>query len=449
MPSETTSVTGVSTEPSDVVSGEMPEGSSSREVMAKRGSTALGSWLVAIDLDGTTIDEAGDASRGMVTQLRRIERVGHHLLIATGRSAATTLPVLDRIGAWPEYVVCSNGAVILQRDGAAPSGYHRLHTAGFDPSAVLAAVCANLPEARIAVEDEAGVYRYTHPFPPATTEAAEEQVIVPFEALLDGRAVRVVARGAKTSSSGRLAEVLRQVEPETESGPAYADPSTENQQQMTADLISGDGQAGEALLDHAARQGQVTGQQGSDLLYRARVLAKQARLLIMRGEPGQARQLIGPALKLFEAEGSEQKAAAWGCIADIALEQGEYDEALRIHLEVVPPVYERLGDARSVAVAWGRITDIAYQRGEFDEAAELQSQRLQVNRQLGDLNEIAAANFPLAQIDLAREHHDQAVRRLAESFSIVSQLQRSDGSAAVGWALGQLLVAAGQEDQAR
>jgi len=64
MPSETTSVTGVSTEPSDVVSGEMPEGSSSREVMAKRGSTALGSWLVAIDLDGTTVDEAGDASRG-------------------------------------------------------------------------------------------------------------------------------------------------------------------------------------------------------------------------------------------------------------------------------------------------------------------------------------------------------------------------------------------------
>jgi len=193
MPSETTSVTGVSTEPSDVVSGEMPEGSSSREVMAKRGSTALGSWLVAIDLDGTAIDEAGDASRGVVTQLRRIEQVGHHLLIATGRSAATTLPVLDRIGAWPEYVVCSNGAVILQRDGAAPSGYHRLHTAGFDASAVLAAVHANLPEARIAVEDEAGVYRYTHPFPPATTEAAEEQVIVPFEALLDGRAVRVVA----------------------------------------------------------------------------------------------------------------------------------------------------------------------------------------------------------------------------------------------------------------
>ncbi len=114
--------------------------------------------------------------------------------------------------------------------------------------------------------------------------------------------------------AGALAEVLRQVEPETESGPAYADPSTGNQQQMTADLISGDGQAGEALLDHAARQGQVTGQQGSDLLYRARVLAKQARLLIMRGEPGQARQLIGPALKLFEAEGSEQKAAAWAAL---------------------------------------------------------------------------------------------------------------------------------------
>ncbi|PRZ39639.1 Cof subfamily protein (haloacid dehalogenase superfamily)/HAD superfamily hydrolase (TIGR01484 family) [Antricoccus suffuscus] len=161
--------------------------------MKEPGSVAQGAWLVAIDLDGTTIGETEEASPAVVTQLRRIERVGHHLLIATGRSAATTLPVLDRIGVWPEYLVCSNGAVILQRDTAATSGYHRLHAAGFQTAAVLEAIRAHLPEAHIAVEDEAGTYRYTHPFPPATTGAAEDQVIVPFETLLDGRAVRVIA----------------------------------------------------------------------------------------------------------------------------------------------------------------------------------------------------------------------------------------------------------------
>jgi 5-amino-6-(5-phospho-D-ribitylamino)uracil phosphatase len=160
---------------------------------ASPGGRNKDGWLVAIDLDGTTIDEQGQATAEVVAQLRRIEREGHHILVATGRSTATTLPVLDHIGVWPEYLVCSNGGVILRRDVGAPNGYERLHTAGFDVSAVLEAIRTALPEAHIAVEDEAGVYRYTHPFPPATTEAAEDQVIVPFETLLDGLAIRVVA----------------------------------------------------------------------------------------------------------------------------------------------------------------------------------------------------------------------------------------------------------------
>ena len=31
------------------------------------------------------------------------------------------------------------------------------------------------------------------------------------------------------------------------------------------------------------------------------------------------------------------------------------------------PVYERLGDARSTAIAWGKIADVYYQRGDYDE----------------------------------------------------------------------------------
>lgn len=150
-------------------------------------------WLVAIDLDGTTIDEAGRASSAVKKQLRRVESAGHHLLVATGRSAATTLSVLDHIEAWPEYVVCSNGGMVLQRDPGAAYGYRRLRIAGFDAAPVLRALRQHLPDALIAVEDERGAYRFTHPFPSATTVPDIEQAIVPFDMLISGRAVRVVA----------------------------------------------------------------------------------------------------------------------------------------------------------------------------------------------------------------------------------------------------------------
>ena len=164
-----------------------------------RGTTAPahrrnpGEWLVAIDLDGTTIDASGRASAAVKAQLRRVERAGHHLLVATGRSAATTLSVLDHIEAWPEYVVCSNGGMVLQRDPGEASGYRRLRVAGFEAAPVLHAVRRHLPDALVAVEDERGAYRFTHPFPSETTVPDVEQAIVPFETLVEGRAVRVVA----------------------------------------------------------------------------------------------------------------------------------------------------------------------------------------------------------------------------------------------------------------
>jgi len=155
---------------------------------ARRG----GAWLVAIDLDGTTINEAGQVSHAVKSELRRVEQAGHHLLITTGRSVATTLSVMKDIAMQPEYLVCSNGAVTLQRCEGAPGGYRRLRVSGFDASAVLDAVRTHLPSAQLAIEDEQGPYRYSHPFPPASTEPENVQTLVPFDALLSGNAVRVV-----------------------------------------------------------------------------------------------------------------------------------------------------------------------------------------------------------------------------------------------------------------
>ena len=58
----------------------------------------------------------------------------------------------------------------------------------------------------------------------------------------------------------------------------------------TADaaLTSGDGQAGEALLNRAVQQAETGEERDTDPLDRARVIAEQARHLITRGEPDQA-----------------------------------------------------------------------------------------------------------------------------------------------------------------
>jgi len=150
-------------------------------------------WLVAVDLDGTTLADDGSISDAVLAQLRRLDRAGHHVVITTGRSAATTLPVLDQLGITPEYVVCSNGAVTLRREPRAVNGYRRERVRLFDPGETLRAIRSHLPGARFAVEDEAGTYRYTAAFPVGTTGLDHHDIKVEFDDLLINPATRVVA----------------------------------------------------------------------------------------------------------------------------------------------------------------------------------------------------------------------------------------------------------------
>jgi Cof subfamily protein (haloacid dehalogenase superfamily) len=147
-------------------------------------------WLVALDIDGTTLHEDGTISEAVQRQVRRVADAGHEIMLATGRSAAATLPVLDRLEITPQFVVCSNGAITLHRDPDAPRGYRREWVETFDPSEVLLSIRSHLDTARYAVEDEHGYYRYTEPFPDATIGIDSEHVA--FEELLRHAATRVV-----------------------------------------------------------------------------------------------------------------------------------------------------------------------------------------------------------------------------------------------------------------
>ena len=147
-------------------------------------------WLIALDIDGTVLREDGVMNDAVIDAVARVRDAGHEVMLATGRSVAMTLPILDRLAITPEYLVCSNGAITLKRDAAAPMGYSREHVVTFDPSEVLTTIRANLESAHYAVEDEEGLYRFTGYFPDGTLGAASEKV--EFEALLVTHATRVV-----------------------------------------------------------------------------------------------------------------------------------------------------------------------------------------------------------------------------------------------------------------
>ncbi len=148
-------------------------------------------WLIALDVDGTVLREDGSLSARVIDAVQRVRELGHEVTLCTGRSVAMTLPILDRLGIAPQYVVCANGAIVLRRDADAPTGYVRDHVETFDPSEVLTTIRGHLAGARYAVENEDGSFLYSGgDFPEGDIEATGTRV--EFDGLLGAPATRVV-----------------------------------------------------------------------------------------------------------------------------------------------------------------------------------------------------------------------------------------------------------------
>ncbi len=147
--------------------------------------------LIALDIDGTVMREDGVITDEVIAAVRNARDLGHEVMLATGRSVAMTLPVLDRLGITPRHVVCANGAITLERNPEAPTGYSRLFVETFAPREVLTTINTHLSGARYAVEDEDGRFRFAGgDFPEAGVEANGERV--GFDELLELEATRVV-----------------------------------------------------------------------------------------------------------------------------------------------------------------------------------------------------------------------------------------------------------------
>lgn len=155
--------------------------------------TVVERLLIALDIDGTVILEDESLSPGVVDAVEHAHRSGHEVMLATGRSWEGTHGILRVLGIAPEFVVCSNGAVVLKRIGAAnPDGeprYERWHVETFDPHEVLTLLREHLPDARYLVELPDGTRLYTEHLDDWNLTHARK---VPFDELGTQRVCRVV-----------------------------------------------------------------------------------------------------------------------------------------------------------------------------------------------------------------------------------------------------------------
>jgi hydroxymethylpyrimidine pyrophosphatase-like HAD family hydrolase len=146
--------------------------------------------LVALDIDGTlvTYEDFFDPPTRRVTEaVRRAVQAGMHVVLATGRSLHSTMPVADQLRLTDGYAVCSNGAVVADVATRTP-----VHLVTFDASDPVQYFAEEIPDAVLAVEELGVGFRVTGEFP--VGELDGRVTVVSHDELLDGPVTRLVVR---------------------------------------------------------------------------------------------------------------------------------------------------------------------------------------------------------------------------------------------------------------
>ena len=153
--------------------------------------------LLALDLDGTTLNHLGELSPRVRDAIRALpEEVA--VVIATGRSIIATMPILEALGLEEGYAICSNGALTLQLNAAAPEGYSIIDKVTFDPRAVLEKMRVELPDALIAVEEPGVGFKVSKHFPDGELMGHSREVA--WEELIAHPVTRVTLRQPESTA---------------------------------------------------------------------------------------------------------------------------------------------------------------------------------------------------------------------------------------------------------
>ncbi|GAA2156141.1 HAD superfamily hydrolase (TIGR01484 family) [Humibacillus xanthopallidus] len=120
--------------------------------------------LLALDLDGTTLNHMGELSPAVRDAIAALpEEVS--VVVATGRSIIATTPILEALGLREGYAVCSNGALTIALEPGSELGYSVIDMVTFDPWPVLEKLRVALPDALIAVEEPGIGFKVSRHFP--------------------------------------------------------------------------------------------------------------------------------------------------------------------------------------------------------------------------------------------------------------------------------------------
>ncbi|SDU29405.1 HAD family hydrolase [Jiangella alkaliphila] len=169
--------------------------------------TVTNGWrpaLIALDVDGTlvTYAEFHEPPRPpVVDAVRRAHDAGAHIVVATGRSMHSTLPLLDQLGLKDGYAVCSNGAVVVDVAARWPVDIET-----FDITDTVRYFTTQIPDAVLAVEELGRGYRVTGEFPAGDLDG--DVTVVPHDALVEQPVTRLVVRWPDGDRE-RLREIAR------------------------------------------------------------------------------------------------------------------------------------------------------------------------------------------------------------------------------------------------
>jgi len=151
-----------------------------------------GPFLVALDVDGTLISYDGELSAEVRGAVGDLVAAGHHVVIATGRSVHSTVPIYRALDLTAGWLVCSNGAVTATIDPRSEAGWRAHEVVTFDPTFAVRLLVEEFPGVRFAVEELGAGYRLNAPFPDG--ELSGQIEVVDLDELCSRPVTRLVVR---------------------------------------------------------------------------------------------------------------------------------------------------------------------------------------------------------------------------------------------------------------
>lgn len=116
--------------------------------------------LIALDVDGTLVDNADTMSAAVHDAVLALRDKGIEMVITTGRAIPGVLRTVGQLGLRDGIAIASNGAVVFSYDPP-----EVLHSVTFDASAAVGLILDQVPDAMVAVEEIGVGYRVNKHFP--------------------------------------------------------------------------------------------------------------------------------------------------------------------------------------------------------------------------------------------------------------------------------------------